>query len=313
MKIKTLGSALVLMSTLGLILTGCGGGGSSSSSKAAVANTGVFADAPVKGLTYKTATLSGTTNDKGEFKYITGEKVKFTLGKNLVLGEVAAEKLITPYTLGKNTIKDIEISNTTKNIAMLLQSLDGNRANDKMLDLSKLKEFTFGKKVKIGANTDDIKKELTKLFGQDSFKAHRDPTATTIVDEVSALSTMNAYLYDHLAPESSNKFAAKWLEGRTLYIVSYSSHEKAWEKNKLVFGKPNVAHNLTIHEKDEEEKATWYIENDGGHGFLEILEMHGEEPNYTNYKIDSAKDGKIIATATSARYSILCILDSPET
>ena len=28
MKIKTLGSALVLMSTLGLILTGCGGGGS---------------------------------------------------------------------------------------------------------------------------------------------------------------------------------------------------------------------------------------------------------------------------------------------
>jgi len=58
-----------------LLLTGCGGGSSSGNDEASDSEggagpqilTGTFVDSPVSGLSYETETLSGITNEFGEF------------------------------------------------------------------------------------------------------------------------------------------------------------------------------------------------------------------------------------------------------
>jgi len=103
------------------LLSGCGGSDSSSSSST---QTGVFVDAPVAGLTYSTTSgLSGTTNDKGEFTYNTGDSVTFKLG-SLSLGTAAAGSVVTPRNLGDEIV--------ATNVAYILQNLDtdGDATND---------------------------------------------------------------------------------------------------------------------------------------------------------------------------------------
>ena len=91
--------------------------------------TGVFIDAPVKGLTYKTATQSGVTNDKGEFKYITGETITLSLD-GVALGSGKAQAKL-PVTL----------ISTEGYIAQFLQTMDTD-ANPDVIDVSKIKLST---------------------------------------------------------------------------------------------------------------------------------------------------------------------------
>ena len=77
---------------------GCGGDSTASSSSL---RTGIFIDAPVKGLHYKTATQHGFTDSNGSFRYIDGEIIEFELG-TLPLGKSVAKPLMTPYSLAKN-------------------------------------------------------------------------------------------------------------------------------------------------------------------------------------------------------------------
>jgi len=129
LKIKSVGFKIIATAIFGLSLIGCGGGGGSSGGDTpAVTNTGTFVDSPVEGLKYETATLSGYTNDQGEFNYKTNESVTFTLG-NLVIGKTSGNTLITPANLlDVNTSN--AISQTKKeNIARILQTLDNNSSN----------------------------------------------------------------------------------------------------------------------------------------------------------------------------------------
>ena len=70
-------SYLVSAALAAVLFSGCGGGSGSASSTGT--STGIFADAPVQGLGYKTATQSGFTDAQGQFKYKTGETVEFKL------------------------------------------------------------------------------------------------------------------------------------------------------------------------------------------------------------------------------------------
>jgi predicted acyl esterase len=85
---------------------------------------GIFGG-PVKGLDYKTPTISGITNEKGEFKYRLGETVTFSIG-GLVLGASPARDLITPAHLAIEVAGDATKLRNQKvtNIARLIQSLD---------------------------------------------------------------------------------------------------------------------------------------------------------------------------------------------
>jgi hypothetical protein len=65
-----------------LILTACGDGGSSSSGSNV--QNGVFIDSAVEGVTFTTATQSGTTDSDGSFSYLPGEIVSFYIGDILI-------------------------------------------------------------------------------------------------------------------------------------------------------------------------------------------------------------------------------------
>lgn len=149
-RFATLASTTLLVSSLAL-LSACGGGssgtaatdttgttdGGSTTTTATTTTdtsvkTGVFIDAPVKGLTYKTATQSGVTNDKGEFKYITGETVTFSLDGVEIGSGTAQAKL--PVTL----------ISTEDLVAQLLQTMDTD-ANPDLIDVSKIKLSTSNK------------------------------------------------------------------------------------------------------------------------------------------------------------------------
>lgn len=88
--------------------------------------TGVFIDAPVKGLQYSTLTQSGVTNDQGEFKYIAGEEVIFKID-GLEIGTVRGASEV-PVTMLPQYI----------DVARLLQSLDID-VLEELIDISGIK------------------------------------------------------------------------------------------------------------------------------------------------------------------------------
>jgi hypothetical protein len=115
---------LVLIFCITLIsvtITGCGGGSGSDKGPAPEETlTGRFLDSAVEGLSYLTETMSGSTNENGEFKYLAGETVVFGLG-DLEFPAVTAAHILTPLELaGVTDINNIGVVN----MARLLQSLD---------------------------------------------------------------------------------------------------------------------------------------------------------------------------------------------
>ena len=107
-------AAILLLSTL-VSISAC-----SSDSDSKKTNTGQLIDSAVEGVSYKTNTKEGVTDEKGNFDYLAGEDITFSIG-NIVFPSAEAGAIITPLTLANND--DLE-SPLVVNIARLLQSLD---------------------------------------------------------------------------------------------------------------------------------------------------------------------------------------------
>ncbi|MBF0424887.1 MAG: hypothetical protein HQL66_03595 [Magnetococcales bacterium] len=122
---------------ISLLFAACGGGsggdsggsatttsaGTAASTTLATPSIGRFVDAPVQGISYTTATLSGITDSNGAFLYRTGETVTFKVG-DVLLGSASGTSTVTPITLagaGATSASPIAV-----NIASFLQSLDQN-------------------------------------------------------------------------------------------------------------------------------------------------------------------------------------------
>lgn len=96
-----------------LLITGC---------DSIVSNiiSGQFVDSPVEGLEYQTASLSGKTNQYGQFQYLPGETVVFYIG-NIRFPVVQAGNEITPLSVfSVNNLDDVGVVNMLR----LLQTLD---------------------------------------------------------------------------------------------------------------------------------------------------------------------------------------------
>jgi hypothetical protein len=86
----------------------------------------LFVDSAIENVKFETATQSGSTNSKGEFSYLDGEPIQFSIG-SLVFPIVTAQNIITPLTLaGVFSVTDQQATN----IARLLLSLDENNNPD---------------------------------------------------------------------------------------------------------------------------------------------------------------------------------------
>jgi hypothetical protein len=115
----------------GVILSACGGGGGGSSptpptptpDTVTPPSIGVFVDSAIENIKYRTKTLNGYTNADGQFKFLPGESVIFSIG-SIDLPEVAASKIITPLDLAK---KSSNQANALDNLLVLLQSLDNDQ------------------------------------------------------------------------------------------------------------------------------------------------------------------------------------------
>ncbi len=139
------GKKILTLSVLALLLSACGGGGGSDSNNvntdpqtptpkpAPTPSTGVFIDSPVAGLYYETATYSGTTNALGEYDYLPGETVTFSVG-GIILGSSTAGPVVTPLTLvnGATDATDPVVTN----IVRLLLTLDDDGNPDNGITIS---------------------------------------------------------------------------------------------------------------------------------------------------------------------------------
>lgn len=103
-------------------LTGCSSSSTPNNSDAPTNTvlTGVFLDNAVEGISYRTETESGITSAAGEYSYIDGESVTFSIG-TLDFPTVIAGPVVTPVEMSSS--KNI-FSNISTNVARLLQSLD---------------------------------------------------------------------------------------------------------------------------------------------------------------------------------------------
>jgi hypothetical protein len=95
---------------------------SNSSIAQIVAQTGVFIDSAVAGVTYVTSpgNFSGTTSETGQYQFAEGDTVTFSIGA-IEFPPVIAKGVVTPVDMAP---AGANLSQIVKNIAVLLQSLD---------------------------------------------------------------------------------------------------------------------------------------------------------------------------------------------
>ncbi len=115
-------AAVCLLLTVAAVILACGGGGSSSPGSASQLQSGVFFDSPVQGMEYSTESLSGTTDANGQFKYLEGETVKFSLGGIQIGDALKARPTVTVVDLVPGAAD--ATNPKVQNIAAFLQSLD---------------------------------------------------------------------------------------------------------------------------------------------------------------------------------------------
>ena len=198
---RVLSVAAATLLSIGIV--GCGGGGGSDSSttpSTTVTKIGQFIDAPVEGLHYQTATQNGYTDAQGHFKYKDGESVEFQLG-TLSLGNSEAKDVLTPYDITDD-------NNTAINIALLLQNFDGDRANQNIIDLSKLRTYDFSENdINLSISHNDFKNRLSTLLATPSFQDYVDNTNHDLIDEITAKNNMdnwNTYTQESTASSTTS-------------------------------------------------------------------------------------------------------------
>ncbi len=111
-----------------LLISGCGGSDNGSNTAQPITtpapvatSVGVFIDSAVSGLSYQTASQAGVSNSAGEFNYISGEIITFSIG-DVVIGSALAAPVMTPLTLVPEAIDETHPEVT--NIVRFLLTLD---------------------------------------------------------------------------------------------------------------------------------------------------------------------------------------------
>lgn len=141
----------IKVSVISVLLSACGGGGGGDSSPSATVYTGTFIDSAVEGLHYSTPSRSGLTDANGEFEYLAGETISFSLGATMLgvtTGDGSSNFTVTPFSIYgiEPVTNETEISSSLNNdevgsferalnLAMLLQTFDTDGNPENGIDL----------------------------------------------------------------------------------------------------------------------------------------------------------------------------------
>ena len=181
-----------LASVVVLILIGCGGSGSDGpepitappiSTPIPPVLQGVFVDSAVDGLAYTTATQSGMTNVQGEFSYISGEEVVFSIG-DIQFPAVEGQEMVSPLDVFLvTTTDDVRVSN----MARLLQTLDedGMPGNGISITAEAHNQATGGT---VDFTSDDFEQQVVDVV------ANAGAAYTSLISAQSALEHLNLTL-----------------------------------------------------------------------------------------------------------------------
>lgn len=152
---------LFVLLSLGLFSCG-GGGGGGSSNTLPVQKTGVFLDSAVSGAGFETTSgLNGTTTPAGEFQYLPGDTVIFSIG-NIELPPVPGDDFVTPLQMG--TTGEIDDPRVIK-ILQLLQSIDSDGIPDNEITIPPEADFPVsGNAIDFGANEAEFQAALAALL-----------------------------------------------------------------------------------------------------------------------------------------------------
>ena len=113
--------------TLLVFLGACGGGGGASNGGNAQTATGLFKDANVEGLSFRSGGQSGVTGPGGAFTYEVGQPVSFSVG-GAAIGSATGQAVITPLDLVTSSrTSTARVQNIVRFLVML--DTDNNPAN----------------------------------------------------------------------------------------------------------------------------------------------------------------------------------------
>lgn len=145
--------ALVLALSITPFLIACGGSSGANPPAAAdsTVHTGKFTGLNISGLHYQTATQTGLTSASGEFQYLAGEQISFSLGA-IELGSTQAQAEIDLISELAGTLpstrdhilqelaalNDVTAFDEIINLATLLMALDADQNNRNGIDLADL-------------------------------------------------------------------------------------------------------------------------------------------------------------------------------
>ena len=145
------------------LLTACGSDSSNDNPTVTppTSNTkiGVLTDGPVSGVSYSINGITKQTNAQGEFEYLEGDTVRFSLGQ-VLLGEVIASERITPLELADN-------EQSRLNLLIFLQSLDQNNDHSDGIQISETVINTLNNtQVDFSSSTTDFSSALQNTLDQ---------------------------------------------------------------------------------------------------------------------------------------------------
>ena len=265
---------LVVSSTL----VGCSDNSTNASTNtSATAITGQFIDAAVANINYATETLSGVTDENGNYNYEEGETVTFSIG-SVTFPPVLASGVVTPLDLANsNDTEDDQVVN----IIRFLQTLD--------IDGDPSNGITISNDAKEAA-TEDVDFDVdTSSFENDSavlliiVQGGQDTAPSSLISEAEALSHFESSLEG--IGVTFGKFIGTWVvsgsnENELLMFTFFSdgtyihaeidtdlaNAENPDEINGMEWGE------YTVNDLNEFYSETTFFDENGDTGLTDIVD-----------------------------------------
>lgn len=189
------------------ILNGCGGSGADVAGPITVPQTstptptvlqGIFVDSAVAGLVYATVTQTGKTNAQGQFSYITGEEVVFSIG-DIIFPPVEAQEMISPLDVfSVTTTDDLRVSN----MARLLQTLDEDGMPGNGINITD-QAHTQATGVTVDFGSEDFEQQVVDVV------ANSGAVYTSLISAKSAIDHLNLTLGNTASTRNCSADSAK--------------------------------------------------------------------------------------------------------
>lgn len=193
---------------------------------------GVFLDSPVIGIGYRTETLSGVTNDAGEYDFLEGETVTFFIG-GLEFPATAASGVVTPLNIAQT---ENVTDSSVVNMARLLQTLDQDGDPSNGITITQTAIDT-AEPVDFSQSTSDF--SASAAVQSTIENGGQDTPVTALIDESDAL--------DHLAEELRDNDVQVGIVG------TWNAVDDENELLTLIFFNDGSYVHLEVDRQDDEE------------------------------------------------------------